>query len=385
MVVIADKHPFMTMKKDIAEEILLKYKNGEANAEEQSQVERWLLYGADEELDLSEKELLDDLVSLRERMGFSKPKQRSPRSYVLWKGIAAAAAVLLTVALGIILYPKKVRYNEPQLATDKPAATNSARLALSNGTEIELDKVVGKIAKESGIEIINDQDGNLVYNLTGHGDIKHDPLAFNTIKTPRGGHYKLILPDGSKVWLNAESSLRFPVSFSGTTGRVELKGEGYFEVSKSRKKFEVATGNISVEVLGTHFNINAYDNAEQHTVSLLEGRVNVRQGKLNRILKPGEQALLTEVGHEINVRTDIDTEAVTAWKNGVFQFNNTELKDIMHELERWYDVDVNENNIPRKKFNGTISRDVKLSEVLAMIELTSNLHFKIEGRSIIMK
>src|SRR5690606_22526170 len=158
------------------------------------------------------------------------------------------------------------------------------------------------------------------------------------------------------------SSLRFPVTFSDTDRNVELTGEGYFEVAKTNKKFRVITGETAVEVLGTHFNVNAYDNESACTITLLEGSVSVKKGMEGIVIKPGEQASITSSVNNIQVNSAVDTEAITAWKNGAFKFAGTDLKDIMRQLERWYDVDVDENRLPDKKFNGTISRDVRLSE-----------------------
>jgi len=374
------------MDKEIAEEILLRYKEGKASVEEIILVEKWMMYGADQGFDLTEEELLHDLNGLRQRMNFIQPKNQK---IILWQRLAVAVSIILIASLGMIFYLRENRHKEFVSASPPVivAGSNRATLTLSDGSTIQLNKSVGNISKETGIEITNDTHGNLVYKVSEQTPGLKSINDFNTISTPRGGQYKIILPDGSKVWLNAASSLRFPVSFSDNDRTVEINGEGYFEVAKSRKKFKVLTGNTTVEVLGTHFNVNAYENEFANTITLVEGSVKVKRGKASLIIKPGEQAIVNSAvaKEEILLKSNVDAESLIAWKDGQFHFNNTDLKEIMRQLERWYDVDVDRNIIPNKRFNGTISRNVKLSEVLAMIELTSNLHFKIEGRKIMMK
>ncbi len=371
------------MNKEQAENILQKYHTGAATAAEKELVEQWMLQGADQGNDLTEEELLEDLLSIRKGLNLNSPPKRR---FTLGQQVAVAASILLVAALGILVFqnisPSHTSIKDTeQVVQDRPAGKNTATLTLSDGTQIQLEQEIGKITGEAGVEIMNDQMGKLVYDLSTHKDTKQDILAFNTIRTPRSGQYKVILPDGSKVWLNAASSIRFPVAFSKTLRQVELTGEGYFEVAKSNVKFEVHTPQSTVEVLGTHFNVQAYD--DQQAVTLVEGSVNVRHGHHHKIIKPGEQVLIS-AGNDILLKSNVDIETITAWKDGLFQFNNTDLKDIMLELERWYDVDIDINALPQRKFNGSIPRNVKLSEVLAMIELTSNLNFKIQGRSVVM-
>jgi transmembrane sensor len=372
------------MNKEQAERILHNYHLGKATQAEKELVEQWLLHGADQGNDLTEEELLEDLLSIRQGLGFHQPEKRKIK---LWKQVSVAASIILIAAVSVFIFRSNSQFNNPstqagqQLVYDKPAGKNTATLTLADGTTIQLDKQTGEIAKEAGIEIVNDGKGNLVYDLSIQKPEVENLNAFHTISTPRSGQYTIILPDGSKVWLNAASSLRFPVAFSKTLRQVELTGEGYFEVAKSKVKFKVVTGQTAVEVLGTHFNVHAYD--QTHAVTLVEGSVKVSQGSLNKIIKPGDQALLSPE-NDIILKSAVDIETFTAWKDGMFQFNNTDLKDIMREIERWYDVDVDESVLPAKKFNGSIPRNVKLSEVLAMIELTSNLKFKIQGRSVVM-
>src|SRR5690606_21111274 len=371
------------MNKKTAEEILLKYRNGKASDEEKEWVESWILNGADFGYDLTDLELLQDLRSIRKRLDIDKPKTKR----LSWKTIAIAASVVIIASISILLFTKDSNTASKDTLTaqhDIPAGDNIAILTLSDGTKVKLDSTVGGITKEAGIGIINDTNGNLTYVVDAENRTDAE-LVYNTITTPKGGTYKIMLPDGTKVWLNAASSLRFPLSFAGDSRKVELTGEGYFEVATSKKRFKVLAHNTTVEVLGTHFNVNSYLNEQSTNVTLLEGSVKLINGEATALLKPGEQGEITSGSTSIRIVEDVDTDAIAAWTHGQFKFNNTDLKSIMRQLERWYDIDVDLTTIPNKKFKGTISRDAKLSEVISMIELTSNLNFKIQGRSLTME
>ena len=372
------------MNKSTEEEILIKYREGKATADEKKWVESWMLNGVDFGFDLTDEELLQDLVSIRKRLAIDKPKTR----ILSWKDFAIAASIILVASLSILFFTKenntKITPKNSVIAqNDISAAGNIAVLTLSDGTKIKLDSTVEGISKEAGIGIVNDTNGNLTY-VVNTDNLPDGKSAYNTIATPRGGTYKIILPDGTKVWLNAASSLRFPLSFADDSRKVELTGEGYFEVAKSNKRFRVSTHNTTVEVLGTHFNVNSYKNEKATNVTLLEGSVKLISGTATALLKPGEQGQVATENTPIQIIDNKDTEAIIAWTNGQFRFHNSDLKSIMRQLERWYNIDVDLNSIPDKKFNGAISRDAKLSEVISMIELTSDLNFKIKGRSLTM-
>ncbi|MNX85526.1 fec operon regulator FecR [compost metagenome] len=223
----------------------------------------------------------------------------------------------------------------------------------------------------------------LVYQLTD----KPNPsgkTSYNTIETPKGGQYQLILPDGSKVWLNAASSLTFPTSFvSLKTRKVELIGEAYFEIAKNKTSpFIVKSAKQEVKVLGTHFNINSYADEQSTTTTLLEGSVNIvsLNKAENIILKPGQQSTLNN--NKINV-TEINTEEAIAWKNGLFIFNDENIKSIMKKIARWYNVEITfKGNLDHVSFVGNYARNKDLESLLENIELTEKVHFKIEGRRI---
>ncbi len=207
---------------------------------------------------------------------------------------------------------------------------------------------------------------------------------YNTIETPVGGKFQLNLADGSKVWLNSASSLRFPVRFTDDTREVELKGEAYFEVSEDiHKKFTVHSGNQSVEVLGTHFNINAYTDEPAITTTLIEGKVRVIElsTKESQILKPGEQS---RVDRNIKIQRTIDTQTEVAWKDGYFYFENAPIETVMRQLGRWYGVTTRyEGQLPEHHFAGAISTNLTLLEVLGILE-KSNVHFRLEGKEVIV-
>ncbi len=369
------------------ENILLRYKEGIATPEEIKLVEDWILVGLDLGLDLTEVEVSADLANIQDTLNLNRPKRNK---LLIFKRVAVAASIIIVATLSInnFLPQSKIVETVALKTIEKNygdnVGGNLATLTLSDGSKIRLDASVRKIAGESGIEIANDSSGNVTY-FVKNVEEKDLKTAYNTITTPTGGTYKIVLPDGSKVWLNAMSSLRFPVSFSNDTREVELTGEGYFEVSKSSKKFNVLTNKTLVQVLGTHFNINGYANEGSTSVTLLEGSVQVTANNDKLLLTPGNQAQVLPNATGIALKNDVNTESLVAWKDGKFKYYNTDLKTIMRQLERWYDVDVIESAIPNKNFNGTISRDAKLSEILLMIELTSKVSFRIEGRRITMK
>jgi hypothetical protein len=260
---------------------------------------------------------------------------------------------------------------------------NHARLILADGTAIVLDSVQnGKILQ--GSAGISKQNDMLVYN--GKTAVNPAmPVTYNTLSTPRGGQYMVVLPDGSKVWLNASSSLHFPTAFVGNSRQVSLTGEAYFEIAKNKEKpFRVSVNGMQVEVLGTHFNINAYQDENSMRTSLLEGSVKITKGAVSDMLKPGQQAVLRKDDNNIEIKA-ANMDEVVAWKNGLFQFSGANITTIMKEIGRWYDVDVVfESPVPVRTFEGKISRDADLSEVLKILEL-SNVKFSVEGKKIIVR
>lgn len=337
----------------------------------------------------------------------------------LWYRIAAAAGVLITLSAGLYLYTN--RYSAPAsqrfAKNDIAPGSNRAILTLANGKKIDLSGAGnGELAKQAGISIRKTKTGQLVYTISGNTDNNSAgnnstgsssnssigaATAYNTISTPRGGEYQVNLPDGTTVWLNAASSLRFPVQFKQEDRKVTLSGEAYFEVAKQIRKvlihgkaiaeripFVVKTNRQEVEVLGTHFNINAYTNETRTRTTLLEGAVRVsllsnaaQTSPTPYYLQPGQQANLS--GNAFRIMK-ADMEEAMAWKKGIFMFNGQDLEGIMKQVERWYDVDVvfEDDNLKRQTFTGTISRFKKISQLLEVLETTGSVHFKMEGRRI---
>lgn len=301
----------------------------------------------------------------------------------LWWPYAAAMSMLLV--FGIYFYQAQNASPSVQIAlvNDALPGSSKATLKLSDGSVIQLDATQnGTIAHQSGISIIKAKDGSIIYQVN---DLENNSSSqqYNTIDIPRGGKYRLRLPDGTEVWLNAASSLTYPISFrEQTERRVELTGEAYFSVTHNiAQPFIVKTYDQSITVLGTEFNVNAYPDENKITTTLLKGSVKVQAGNLE-ILKPGQQTVLLK--GQLKVQ-EANTEGATGWKNDLFLFYETDMKSIMRQLARWYDVDVDISTIPNNQFYGEIPRDVKLSQVLSMLEATSGLKFQIEGRRITMQ
>lgn len=314
--------------------------------------------------------------------------------YKRWSFRAAAAvAVLLTGTVLWVLNKPSHRQEAVAVHTETPALArpimpggNKAVLQLGDGTVIVLDTAKnGTISSQQQVQIIKGRDGLLTYDLrqtgtmgiTGNQDL-------NTITTPRGGQYKVVLSDGTAVWLNAASSLQFPVAFSGKERKVSLTGEGYFEVAHNPSRpFLVDVNNLEVQVLGTHFNVKGYTDDEATATALLEGRVRIRSGGHTATIQPGQQALVPLDANHIRV-SSTDTEGAVAWKNGYFQFSNDNIQTVMRQIARWYDVDViYQGTIATgKSFGGTVSRFGNVTDVLKMLELTGVVHFKTEGRKI---
>lgn len=308
----------------------------------------------------------------------------------LWFRVAAAAVVLLFISgasYWILNKENKDQSTSTLVSSQKPSEIlpggNHAVLKMADGTTIVLDSLQnGKI--QNGNATINKQKGLLVYDALKR-EKPGTPISYNTLTTPRGGQYQLVLPDGSKVWLNASSSLHFPTAFTGNQREVELTGEAYFEITKNKEKpFHVNVNGMQVEVLGTHFNVNAYADEDAIKTTLLEGSVKIKKGTASGLLKPGQQGVLEANGNNLKIRK-ADLGEVMAWKNGLFQFSGEGIKAIMQEIGRWYDVEViYSGKVPARRFEGKISRDAQLSDVLKILEL-SNVKFKLNGRKIIVE
>ncbi|MCH5719791.1 FecR family protein [Niabella hibiscisoli] len=261
--------------------------------------------------------------------------------------------------------------------------TEKALLKLDDGTVIELDSTgAGNVASEGGSEIVKLKDGTIAYNnVSANQEVK-----FNEVSIPAGGSYKLRLPDGTMVWLNAVSSIRFPTRFTGPERKVVVKGEAYFEVAHNKKQPFIVDipGRQQISVLGTHFNVNAYEDEAAVKTTLIQGSVKVHtlsSGK-NVVLKPGQQTVV-RAGRGIETLTGIDVEKVMAWKNGYFDFDQTEISEIMRQVSRWYNANIELD--PRLKgltFSGRLPRKENVQKLLKMFEATSTVRYHVAGNQI---
>jgi ferric-dicitrate binding protein FerR (iron transport regulator) len=319
------------------------------------------------------------------------PSQRSNIWSMRWFKISAAVLLVLFASSLIYWSTLYVKRDKPlannalphTIQTPIQPGTNRAILTLGDGRTIELDSLKnGNIV--SGNSKIIKQGASLVYDAS-QLPTKGTAVGFNTLSTPRGGQYNIVLPDGSKVWLNASSSLHFPTAFTGNTREVELVGEGYFEIAANKEKpFYVNVNGMQIEVLGTRFNVNAYANENAIKTSLLSGSVKIKMGNTSSLLKPGQQGIVKKDHNDIEV-AKVDVNEAIAWKNGLFQFDNADIKTIMRQISRWYDVEVAyEGKIPDRRFEGKITREAQLSDVLRILEL-SGIKFSIQGKEIIVQ
>jgi transmembrane sensor len=310
--------------------------------------------------------------------------------FFYWK----AAAVFIAIVSAVLFFYVKplgvptVKNNKPDLVNhDILPGGNKAVLTLADGSQITLDSTrTGAINAQGNIIIDKNKDGELVYRIAESNHVtEEDKLVYNTISTPVTGQYQIVLSDDTRVWLNAKSSIKFPIAFTSHERRVEIEGEAYFEVTRDKKKpFKVYSGNQVVEVLGTHFNVNAYEDEEEIKTTLLEGAVKISSGKLNRLLKPGQQARLSGRTGEMHI-VKVDMEEAVSWKNGYFIFDNEDIRSVMRKISRWYGVEVVYTNEQiSENFGGTVSKFENVSQVLKILEATGTIHFKIEGRRIIV-
>ncbi|MBB6126343.1 FecR family protein [Mucilaginibacter lappiensis] len=303
-----------------------------------------------------------------------------------------AAAALVVMTLGGLFY--SVEYFTGKHNTLYANGQNSiksgsdkATLTLSDGKKIALDgSKKGTLSVQNNVSVDKDKNGRVIYKKDGSKD-PHSTQTFNVMTTPRGGKYELVLSDGTKIWLNAATSIRFPVDFTGNERIVELSGEAYFEVAHNiTKPFKVLSNGQVVQVLGTHFNINAYQDEEEVETTLLQGSVKISGSRLSPdksalIIKPNEQAIFKN--NQLSKIT-VDADDVVAWKNGVILFKNADMKHIMRQISRWYDVEVvYQGQITEDTYSGEISRNADLAEVFKILKL-SDINLKVEGRTVIV-
>lgn len=367
-----------------------KYLNGTATAEEAAALHEWYdhVNEGDTEIVVAEQETTLEstrariLLQLQEQIsGTEKPAVVIISVRRKWLIGAAAAAAMLMIA-GTYLWKQSGKEQPSPTATiTAPAPANRATLTLGNGTVVDLSKHEDGALLHQGGSTVSKEESMLVYEAGKDGA---QPVI-NKLNVPKGVQYRLVLPDGTKVWLNAASELQFPSAFTGSQRNVQLQGEGYFEVAANvQQPFTVQAAGTRVEVLGTQFNVKAYHDEPGVQTALLQGSVRIVSGhRINSILRPGEVATVT-AGNSLQIISDPDTDQITAWKEGVFAFRNADIAEILREIGRWYDVEiVYEGPVTHRRFTGKVSREYSLSETLSVL-LASNLHFRQEGKKIIV-
>jgi len=380
-------------------QLVEKYVSGDATEQEKAFLEAYYQHHENKpdwlnELTEAEKDALD--ASLREAI-FAEISSQEPEPakkgmlvYFDKYKVALSIAAMLIIVLGAgffyssnessVVKEKLAQADTNRFKNDVAPGRNGAVLTLADGSSIVLDSAKnGALAIQGSTQIIK-KDGQILYNKIGNNSAP----AYNTISTPNGRQYNLLLADGSKVWLNATSSITFPTSFIGSERKVSVTGEVYFEVAhNSKMPFVVQKGDMSVTVLGTHFNINAYDDEQSMNVTLLEGAVKVNSHNSQKTIKPGQQARVSSEG-AMNVLNDVDTEEVMAWKNELFKFKSTDIGILMRQLSRWYDVEVVYNKNVTDRFFVEIPRNTNLTDILKALELTGRVRFGIDGKKIIV-
>ncbi|WP_215233147.1 FecR family protein [Dyadobacter linearis] len=342
-----------------------------------------------DEKEFSEEEsgkMLHSILQTAENQREEEEEQEKVRP-MRW--LRYAAASLLIIA-GFSLYWLKNRPEKvPEVSvtgrqvTDIPPGGNRAMLSLSDGRQIPLDSAAnGLLGSHGAASFTKTGDGKL--RVAVSENLQETNNQSNRLSTPKGGQYQVTLHDGSKVWLNASSSIRFPTVFANNNRTVEISGEAYFEVTKDRKRpFRVRFGTSEVEVLGTSFNIMAYRDESASKTTLVEGSVKLRNKKGSKKLTPGQQATISANGAIQTAAVDIDREI--AWKNGLFYFKDSGIQEIMRQAARWYDIDVNyEGKIPKRQFTGKVSRNVNISELLNMLRY-AGVNARVEQNKVVVK
>jgi ferric-dicitrate binding protein FerR (iron transport regulator) len=346
----------------------------------------------DDDETIPDQELIKNRIYQQIENRLSVPKQQVRSVRRRWLG-AVAAAILLIWGIGLFYMNAHTMHdnNQPAQVAKAPRAIvpgrDKAVLILDNGNKVDLDQTAnGQIAQAGKTKINKVNNGQLQYEKAISPDSNKGKLTYNTIVTPRGGQYRVVLPDGTSVWLNSATSLRYPTAFTGHERHVELIGEAYFEVAKNKElPFTVNAGKVDVKVLGTHFNIAAYDDEPSTKTTLLEGSVRMSGDNQSVMLTPGQQAVAEKNGRGIITKA-VNVQDAIAWKNGYFLFKKDNIQSAMRKIARWYDVDVvYEGKISDKLLGGSVMRTQNIDELLSYLETIGIARFKIEGRRIMVK
>ncbi|MGO4875090.1 FecR family protein [Pedobacter psychrotolerans] len=371
------------------QKLVQKYLDGEASTDEKNALDDYYLLFRDEPDQtslLSDKQLF--LLEQRLENGLFTRIHQPAKAWRMWPRIASVAATVAVIVFGasLFVYHKQQNTNITTNATDITPGKIGATLTLSNGKKIRLsDAANGEIAKEAGISVTKTADGQIVYEIKETTSIENN---INTLTTAKGETYVLTLPDKSRVWMNAASSLTYSTSLNEhNERRVKLDGEAYFQIAKDKAHpFIVESKDQEVEVLGTHFNINSYGDDKIVRTTLLEGSVKVvfqKGERTEKILKPGQQSILLP-DNRIAIK-EVDVKEAVAWRDGKFIFDREDMGTIMRKVARWYNVEVIfEDDIQNKQITGSVSRYANLSELLKVLETTGRAHFKTEDRKVII-
>jgi ferric-dicitrate binding protein FerR (iron transport regulator) len=405
---------FQRMEENIDRQYMIeladRWLKGTITPEEELEFAAWYnQFSDDKELNI-DTDFADRSEALRQRIYDSlvkvlaneEPVAQKHAIRMIWRRylIAASVLVLLGTAAYLVMRPKSSRHElaaKQAPGRDMAPGHDGAILTLAGGRRIVLDSAAnGTVAAQGNMQVIK-QNGRVTYKAATTGQTNADPtsagpttaqpapaISYNTMTTPRGRQFQLVLPDGSMVWLNAASSITYPTAFTGAQREVEITGEAYFEVvHKEKQPFRVKMGNILVEDLGTHFNINAYPDDPAQWTTLLEGSVRVSGYNGAVLLKPGQQVRSEGLG-PVEIRSDVDLDATMAWKNGNLSLQNADVKAIFRQISRWYDMDVRyEGSLPKTQFWGIIGRNVYLSNVLHVLE-ANGIYTRIKGNVIIV-
>jgi transmembrane sensor len=373
------------MTKEEVQELIKKYTEGKCSPEERELLEDWAdQRGAQKSwgwIDASQKAETRDRIW--KKINLNPPVYSNHK---LWlSGIAAAIVLICSIAFYANQQSKRIPLNRALVKKVKavPTGAKTVTLTLADGTVHQLNNAAqGILAVENDIEIKKGNQGQLIYSQNESSATSG--TALNTLNIPRGNLYQLQLADGTKVWLNSASSITYPSSFNKHDRTVSLKGEAYFEVAKDTKKpFIVNSRGVSIKVTGTHFNVSAYDDDEDLKATLLEGGVEVEKGGKKIALLPGEQAISKNFSTELT-QVIIDPTNVIAWRTGDFVFEGQDLRAVMRNLSRWYDVEVSfEGDLPyEKKVGGTFSKAKGMASLLNNLEKLMGIKFKVEGRRV---
>ncbi|MBS0028236.1 FecR family protein [Chitinophaga sp. 22321] len=380
------------------QQLLIKYREGAITAPEKELLFKWLPVYEKQLAEQLDSDLYDPAVPRLGDMAtrdiiynaiqtagdsdtdFSYPRRSTP--YLGRRGWVAAAMLAGLVAVGAYFIVEGNKDQPVKVAAqlqDVAPGLNKATLILSDGSKVTLDSAGNQVIRQGAVAV-QQRGGSLWYEVKEQGSVD----AYNILATPRGGQFRVVLSDGTKVWLNAGSSIRYPVTFTSRERVVEVTGETYFEVAHdATAPFIVKTARQAIKVLGTRFNVNAYVDEPMASTTLLDGAVRITSGSANRFLNPGEQLTTQYASGEVAVRS-VNVDNVVAWTDGKFRFDNSDIKAVMRQLARWYDVDVVYSGaVPSREFVGEIERDLHLSQVLNILE-KNNIHFDIQGKKIIV-